>query len=498
MQILEFRIWVNEEHMKTIVCGIDSSTQSCTIVARHPDTGEILGFSRAPHSKTSPPRSEQSPTEWWSALQQALKEFNTSSIGAVSIDGQGHGLVLLDEAGIVLRRAKLWNDTESMKESKELIDRLGKSEWIRLTSIVPVPAFTITKLLWIRRNESDILKRSRKILLPHDWLVYKMSGRFVTDRSEASGTGYFSPAKSSWIVELLNLVDPNIDWKPMLPAIAGPDEMVGVVSSIASEELGIPIGTPIGPGCNDNPASALGLGLKNSDVCISLGTSGTVFAPSISPVFDESGYVNGNADATGAFLPLICTLNAAKVTDWVCKILDLNHDEAAYLALSAPAKPDRPIVIPFFDGERSPNLPRATGSIIGLKTDTSREQLLRACYEGVLLGIASGLDALGNAGVDISGRIILTGGGAASPAYVQLLADIINRPVWISTETKSAALGAAVQAAAVFHKCSVTEIRDQWAPELRLGAMPRANQSVAEIRQRYNDLVKQEEIRATS
>ncbi len=484
--------------MKTIVCGIDSSTQSCTIVARHPDTGEILGFGRAPHPKTSPPRSEQFPTEWWSALRKALNEFDTASIGAVSIDGQGHGAVLLDGAGAVLRRAKLWNDTESKKESQELIERLGKSEWIRLTSIVPVPAFTITKLLWIRRNEPDVLKRSRTILLPHDWLIYRMSGRFVTDRSEASGTGYFSPATTSWKVELLNLVDPDIDWKSMLPDVAGPDEPVGTVSHLASEELGIPVGIPIAPGCNDNPASALGLGLKNADVCISIGTSGTVFALSKLPVFDQSGYVNGNADATGAFLPLVCTLNAAKVTDWICSVLGISHEEAARLALSAPAKADRPIVMPFFDGERTPNLPRAMGSISGLRTDTSREQLLRACYEGVLLGIASGLDALENAGVDISGRIILTGGGAASPAYVQLLADIIDRPVWISTETKSAAMGAAVQAAAIFHKCRVTEVRDQWAPELRVGATPRTDQSVAEIRQRYDDLVKEEEARATS
>jgi xylulokinase len=376
--------------MKTIVCGIDSSTQSCTVVARHPDTGEVLSFGRAPHPKTSPPRSEQSPADWWSALRIALREFDRGSIGAVSIDGQGHGSVLLDASGVVLRQAKLWNDTETKNESRELIERIGKSEWIRLTSIVPVPAFTIAKLLWIRRHEPEVLRRCRKILLPHDWLVYALSGRFVTDRSEASGTGYFSPATTSWHPELLDLVDPDIDWEPMLPDVAGPDEIVGTVSASAAEELGIPAGIPIAPGCNDNPASALGLGLRNADVCISLGTSGTVFAPSGLPVFDQSGYVNGNADATGAFLPLVCTLNAAKVTDWMCRVFGVGHEEAARLALSAPAKTDRPIVVPFFDGERTPNLPQAMGSISGLRTDTTREQLLRACYEGVLLGIASG------------------------------------------------------------------------------------------------------------
>ncbi len=483
---------------ETVVCGVDSSTQSCTIVVRDPDTGKVLGVNTAPHPKTSPPRSEQNPSDWWFALKKALSKFDTDTIGTISIDGQGHGSVLLDEYGNVLRRAKLWNDTETAKESEELIERLGKLEWIRSTSIVPVPAFTITKLLWIQRNEPYIIKQCRKILLPHDWLIFKLSGRFTTDRSEASGTGYFSPATSSWKSELLSLVNPEVDWTQMLPEILGPDDIAGNISDNAAEETGIPSGTPIAPGCNDNAASALGLALQNTDVCISLGTSGTVFSPSQLPVFDTNGYVNGNADATGAFLPLICTLNATKVTDWMCKIFGINYAEAAKLALSAPSKADRPIVIPFFDGERTPNLPRSMGHILGLRSDTSREELLRACYEGVLLGIAWGLDALQNSQVNISGRVILTGGGAASPAYVQFLADILNRPVWISSETKSAAMGAAVQAAAIFHKCSVKEIRDLWAPKLKIGATPRSDQAIFELRHRYKELVKEEVARATS
>jgi len=483
---------------KAIVCGIDSSTQSCTIVARNPDTGGVLAFSRAPHSKTFPPKSEQDPAEWWMALKKAIGEFDTHAILALSIDGQGHGSVLLDESGNVLRKAKLWNDTETLKESQYLIEKLGKHEWIRLTSIVPVPAFTVAKLLWIQRNEPSIIERCRKILLPHDWLIYKMSGQFATDRSEASGTGYFSPATSSWRPELLHLVNPDIDWLPMLPTVLGPDDIAGLTTHQIEEEIGIPTGTPIASGCNDNPASALGLALQNGDVCISLGTSGTVFSPSRFPVFDENGYVNGNADATGAFLPLVCTLNATKVTDWICKIFGLSFEEAEELALSAPARADRPFLIPFLDGERTPNLPQSSGKFIGLRSDTSKEELLRAVYEGILLGIAWGLDALQNCNVDISGRVILTGGGASSVAYRQLLADIINRPIWITDETKSAAMGAAVQAAAVFHKCSVREVRDQWAPKLTIGAIPRANQATDELRYRYNELVKEEVARATT
>jgi len=484
--------------MKTVVCGVDSSTQSCTVVLRHPDTGKVLGFGKAPHPKTYPPKSEQAPSDWWAALKQAIQSLDYGAIGSISIDGQGHGSVLLDESGNVIRPAKLWNDTESKNESQELIKKIGMADWIRLTSIVPVPAFTITKLAWIKKHEPEHLNKCRKILLPHDWLVYRLSGNFVTDRSEASGTGYFSPATGKWLPELLSLVDPNIDWEPILPDVANADDTVGKVTYKAANELGIPHNIPIAPGCNDNSASALGLGLKNSDVCISIGTSGTVFTPSQMPVFDTRGYVNGNADATGAFLPLVCTLNAGKVIDWMCAIFKVDHGEASRLALSAPSKPNRPIVIPFFDGERSPNLPDAMGKLLGVRLDTTREEIFRAFYEGILLGLAFGLEALQKAGVDISGRIIITGGGASSPAFVQFLSDILNRPIWVSEETKSAAMGAAVQAAAIFHRTKVTEIRDNWAPELIVGATPRANQSVDEVRKRYTEYVQQEEECASS
>ena len=481
--------------MKQVVCGIDSSTQSCTLVLRDPDTGKILGFSQSPHPKTYPPKSEQAPSSWWDAVGLSLKKLDREySIGALSIGGQGHGSVLLDSENHVLRNAKLWNNTETVQESSDLINMIGLEKWIELTSIVPVPAFTITKLLWIKRNESQIYKKSRKILLPHDWLNFKLSGNFVTDRSEATGTGYFSPAMDEWKYELLNLVDNEKEWKSMLPRVAGPDDIIGRVHKGAAEELGLVKGIPIAPGCNDNSASALGLGMKTSDVCISLGTSGTVFVASQKPVFDKSGYINGNADATGAFLPLSCSLNAAKVTDWIINILGVDFKTADQMALSAPATPNRPLVIPYFDGERTPNLPNASGSIVGLRTNTTPEQLMRGFFEGVLLGLTvSGLDSIKKLGIDTSGRLILTGGGAASPAYTQFLADISSSPVWISQETRSAALGAAVQAAAVFHNCKVTEIRDQWAPELSIAAEPRKGQAVEEIVARYKELVKQEE-----
>ena len=475
--------------MKTVVLGVDSSTQSCTVVARRPDDGKVMGTARAPHPQTRPPVSEQDPGTWWDAFRVSLQSLDHIDVGAVSIDGQGHGMVLLDSQDKVMRPAKLWNDTESRAESAELIATLGQAKWVEKTCIVPVPAFTICKLLWVFRHETGVRNRLRRILLPHDWITFRLTGHRCTDRSEASGTGYFSPVTSTWKPELLRLVDADVQWEPMLPDIAGPDDVVGRVTAEAAASTGLREGIPVGPGCNDNPASALGLGLHQSDVCISVGTSGTVFSPSAVPVFDITGAVDGNADATGSFLPLVCTLNATKVTDWAMRVLGVDQDRLAQMALDAPPSGDRPILVPFFDGERTPNVPLATGVMAGLRNDTTAEQLARACYEGVLLGLASGVDALIAAGVDVSGRVILTGGGAASPAYVQLLADILGRPVHVASETKSAALGAAIQAAAAFHGVSVREIQKRWAPELKVAADPRPDQGCDELRNRYRKLV---------
>jgi len=484
--------------MNFSVCGIDSSTQSCTLITRDVDTGKFINISRSLHPKIIPNKSEQDPESWWEALLNALQKIEKSSIKALSIDGQGHGSVLLGQDNSVLRPAKLWNNTETGAESDFLINSLGKEQWINRTCIVPVPAFTITKLLWVKKNEPEIFNKIAKVLLPHDYLTYKLTDNYVTDRSEASGTGYFNPATSLWQLDLLNLVDSNFSWESMVPHVAGPDELVGKVTTGASLATGIQKGALLACGCNDNPASALGLGLQETDVCVSLGTSGTIFVPSVTPVYDYTGRVNGNADATGKFLPLVCTLNATKVTNWITSLFRLDYDEASALALSAKPTSNRPILIPFFDGERTPNLPLASGSISGLRTDTSIEEILRSCFEGVLLNILGGLDALQTAGVDTSGRLIVTGGGAMSPAYVQFLADLSGRPVWVTSETNTAAMGACVQAAAVFHSCSVSEIKKAWAPKLTIGAIPRDNQNVDVIKERYLALVKEEELRATS
>ncbi|MBA3416073.1 MAG: xylulokinase [Chloroflexia bacterium] len=481
-----------------LVAGIDSSTQSCTVVLRDADTGEVRGTASAPHPRTTPPRSEQHPDAWWQALMDAFAAVGDGAgvgeVAAIGIGGQGHGLVALDAAGVVIRPAKLWNDTTSTAEARQLVAELGRAEWARRAGSVPVAAFTITKLLWLRRHEPGGFRRLRRVALPHDWLNLRLTGRQATDRSEASGTGYFSPASGHYDLGLLGLVDPERDWAGALSEVVPPDEAVGEVRPEVAAGLGLGRGVLVAPGANDNPASALAYGLRPGDTVVSLGTSGTVFAPHDEPVADPSGAVNGNADATGAFLPLVCTLNATKVTDFAARLLGVDHAALGALALAAPADPDRPVLQAFLDGERVPERPAARGILAGLRSDSSREEVARAAFEGVLLGLHDGLLALECLGVRTDGRLLATGGGARSPAYRQFLADIFDRPVHYVDLGDAAALGAAAQAAAILRGVTVAEVAAAWAPATEVVAEPRPGQAIEEVRARYRRLLAAEDL----
>ena len=478
----------------TLVAGVDSSTQSCTIVLRDVDDGRVVGVASAPHPRTTPPVSEQDPRHWWTALTCAAQQLPLDEVGAISFDGQGHGLVALDADYAVIRPAKLWNDTTSAPEAAELVEQLGAAMWARRVGSVPTAAFTITKLLWLARHEPHNFARLVAVLLPADWLMFRLTGNLRTDRSAASGTGYFSPTLSIWLPDLLERVG-GVGWQPELPLVLGPDESAGPVAvAAAAQELGLRPGIPVGPGCNDQPPAALAFGIRDGDVIISIGTSGTVFTRSQTPTADPSGAVTGIADASGAFLPLVCTLNAAKVSDAFVRLLGVGHEEFAQLALAAPARSDRAILVPYLDGERTPNRPLARGTLAGLRSDVTREELARAVFEGVICGLLDGLDALARAGAPTDGRLIVTGGGARSAAYQQLLADLSGRPVYTSDLVESAAAGAAIQAAAVFHGKRVADIAAAWAPPLTVMAEPRPGQGAQELRSRYRRFAALEEL----
>ena len=445
-----------------LVLGIDSSTQSVKVEVREAYSGAVRGIGRAIHPPTTPPRSEQDPEAWWlalaaavgHALAQARETGPEVDVAAISVAGQQHAMVVLDSSGQVLRPAKLWNDTESAPESAGLIDALRPPGWANACGSVPVPSFTITKLAWLATHEPDSFARLATVLLPHDWLTYRLSGQIVTDRGDASGTGYWSPREERWRIDLLEMVDATVDWAARLPRVAGPFASVGPMMDDVAIALGL--GDPVvagrvlvGPGTGDNMAAALGIGLRPGDVAISLGTSGTVFSVSDQPTADGSGAVAGFADASGRFLPLVCTLNATKVTEAVRGLLGVDHDELDALALSAPSGAGGLVLLPYFDGERTPNRPAATGVLSGIRSDVSRPQLARAAFEGVVCGLLDGLDALNAAGVPTSGRLLLIGGGAKSMAYREVVAALTQREVIVPLADEHVATGACVQAACV-------------------------------------------------
>lgn len=427
-----------------LVTGIDSSTQSTKVEVRDADSGRLMGHAWAPHPATLPPCSEQDPGTWWSALQSARAEAGGADGGTVSVAGQQHGMVVLDAAGDVIRPAKLWNDTESAADAGWLVGQLdgGAPAWAAACGSVPVAAFTISKLSWLHRKEPEAFDRIARVLLPHDWLAWKLTGELGTDRGDASGTGYWSPATGEYRLDLLEIVDRDLDWAAALPPVLGPGDATGT---------------------GDNMAAALGLGLRPGDVAVSLGTSGTVFAVSEHATADATGAVCGFADATGAYLPLVCTLNATKVTDATAHLLGVELTQLDDMALSVPSGSGGIVFVPYLDGERTPNRPDASGTISGLRSDVAREQVARAAFEGVVCSLLDGLDALRAVDVPVdTGRLFLVGGGARSTAYRQILADLTQRAVVIPADDELVALGACVQAAARVTGTPIADVQDAW------------------------------------
>ena len=479
----------------SIVAGVDSSTQSCTVELRDADTGALRGTGRSPHPATFPPLSEQHPEAWWDAFEIALgraiadAQIGAADIAAISVAAQYHGLVMLGDDDRPLRAAKLWNDTDSAPQAAHMVGALGMGEWASAVGSVPTAAFTISKLAWVADHEPHLLERMRRILVPHDYLTYRLTGRAVTDRSDASGTGYFAAHEGRWRTDLLDdFVARGPDWSALLPEVLGPDESAGRIRASVAAALGLRPDVVVGPGAGDQHAGALGVGMREGDVVYSLGTSGVVLTESALPVFDPRGDVDGVADAAGGYLPLACTLNSTKVTDAAAGWLGVSLDELAALALAAPDRYDRPIMLAYLDGERTPNRPSATGVLGGLTTATTRGDIARAAFEGVLFGLVAGHDAIRAAGARADGSVTVVGGGAKSPAYRQFLADILQTPVLTKDLAEATARGACIQAAAVLAGGVVTEVRDAWAPATATSTSPRGD-AYGVARERYRSLV---------
>ena len=416
-----------------LVAGVDSSTQSVKVVVRDSVTGALVREARGTH----PDGTEVEPRYWLDALDGALDGI-LDGVQALAVAGQQHGMVALDEAGEVVRPALLWNDTRSAPDADDLVADLGGPQaWADAVGSVPVAAFTAPKLRWMARVEPANAARTAAVMLPHDYVTWNLAGRpsqAVTDRGEASGTAYWSPITGEYRRDLLALA---LGHDAQLPRVAAPGEAIGETAS----------GIVLGPGTGDNMGAALGLGMQPGDIVVSLGTSGTAFAVSRTPARDASGQVAGFADATGEFLPLVCTLNAARVLVATASMLGVDNAELAALALSAPAGAEGLVLLPYLDGERTPNLPTATGSLHGItRTNLTPANLARAAVEGMLCGLADAVDALVAVGVEPV-RVLLVGGAAANPAVGPIAATLFGVPVVVPPAGEYVADGAARQAA---------------------------------------------------
>lgn len=414
-----------------LVLGIDSSTQSTKALLVDATTGEIVAQQSAPH----PDGTAVDPRAWLDAFDQA-SEGLLERASAVAVGGQQHGMVALDESDVPVHDAILWNDTRSSGEARDLIDELGGPEACAETvGSVLVASFTSTKLRWLRDHEPDAAARTRQVLLPHDYVSHHIAGGDpFTDRGDASGTGYFSTGKDDWLPEL---AETAIGHSVELPRIVASSEVAATTSN----------GLVVGAGTGDNMAAALALGLRPGDVVVSIGTSGVASAISTTRIADGTGSVTGFADATGRFLPMATTINAARILDLQARLLGVDRDELGRLALAAPPGANGLTIVPYYDGERTPNLPGATGTWSGLASSTTREDLARAAFEALLCSLADGVDHL----VDKTGitpRRILMVGGAAGNAAVQAIAPaIFGSPVTVPAPGEYVALGAARQAA---------------------------------------------------
>lgn len=471
-----------------LVLGVDSSTGSTKVEVRDADDGTLVASGRAPHPAAEPPRSEQEAGAWWDALIAAIGQTGVRDIAALSVAAQQHGMVVLDGAGAVLRPAKLWNDTESAPQAAAISSQLGAERLARAVGSVPLAPFTLTKLAWLAKHQPRLYERVSMVLLPHDYLTFRLTGRFVTDRGDASGTGYWSPAEGRWRTDVIDQAvgrHPGGGWAERLPEVLGPLDPSDWMSASVHEVLGLR-GRPLcGPGTGDSMAAALAVGLGPGETAMSLGNSGTVFCVAEQPSADPSGRIAGFADATGRFLPLVCTLNATRVTDAIARLLGVGTPELAELALRTRSSGGL-VLLPYLDGERAPRRPDASGQLVGLRTSVERAELARAAFEGVICNLLDGLGALERAGFSNGGPITLLGGGASSAAYRQILADLSGRTVTVPALAESVATGACVQAAAVLHGRAPDEIAAQWNSRRGVEIEPDPRVDAAEVRAAFS------------
>jgi xylulokinase len=443
--------------MGSLVAGVDCSTQATKVLVVDADTGVVVAEGRAGHTVSGERGArETDPREWWEALRSALDQTGRArDVDAIAVGGQQHGLVALGADDEPLRPSMLWNDTRSAPQAAALTEAIGAEHLADRVGSRPVASFTATKWAWLREHEPATADATRAIRLPHDYLTERLTGIGVTDRGDASGTAWWSSGDEAYAADILAHPLLRID-EALLPRVLGPREAAGEVTAAAAEATGLRAGVVVGPGTGDNMSAALGLGLVAGQVAISLGTSGTAFAVSERRTCDPSGIVAGFADATGRFLPLACTLNCTLAVDRVATLFGLDRDDVT---------PSGEVVaLPWFDGERTPDLPNAAGTLAGLRHDTRPQQVLMAAYEGAMASLLDAVDAIAEqtGGLDPAAPLVVVGGGAKGRTWVDVVRRLSGRPILIPDAQELVAIGAAVQAAAILRGEDAAAVSARW------------------------------------
>jgi xylulokinase len=457
--------------MNDVVLGIDSSTQSTKAVTVDLATGQIVAEGRAPHSGAD----TQWPGDWWTALREAVAPILDPNlrVAGISVAGQQHGLVTASADGEPILPAPLWNNVEAAPDAERLNREANFAAEIGTRLVASI---TIAKVAHLARTRPELLPSIDGICLPHDWLTWKLTGNLVTDRGDASGSGWWSPISESPQRHLLALAaGPAFASRVRIPEVLGPSARAGVLSREAAEYLGLTPGIPVASGSGDNMGAALGIGAAPGHFVVSLGTSGTAYAVSDEPTADPTGEVAGFADATGRYLPLACMLNCTRVVGAVANLTGMSLAEALDQAGALEPGADGVLLMPYLAGERTPDLPNATGSLLGVSMSSfAPGHLARAAVDGVAAGIAYCIAALRRLTID-EPRIVLVGGGSAHPTWQQAIADATELPVAVLGGREHVALGAAMQAAAIATGEPVVELSDRWRPPVIAEAHPRAD-----------------------
>ncbi len=435
------------------VAGIDTGTQSTKVICYDYGNRVMAAEASAAHELVSADDgTREQDAEWWIAAIRdcfaKIPEDIRSGIVAVGVSGQQHGFVPVDGEGSVLRAVKLWCDTSTAAECDEMTEAFGGAE--KLLSgpgNLILPGYTASKILWFRKHYPDLYARMEKILLPHDYINWFLTGKYSMEAGDASGTALLDVSTCTWNRELLQIIDSERDLESLLPQIVQAGEPAGFVTDAAAEYFGLPSGIPVSCGGGDNMMGAIGTGtVEDGFLTVSLGTSGTIYGYSDTPVIDDKGLLAAFCSSSGGWLPLLCTMNCTVASEQTRTLFKRSVREFDILAEQAPIGAGGVMMLPYFNGERTPNFPNGRACIVGMTNDTMSEaNISRAAMESAIYGLRMGLDAFRRLGFTAR-EVRLIGGGANSPLWRQIAADVFNLPVVVPRIAEAAALGAAVQA----------------------------------------------------